>query len=162
MDIGIIFKLASIFEEESKKEIVHQGLDKISGLDSRFQTLVRKFLDTAASKGIALKIMEGMRSKERQQTLYEQGRTKPGLIVTKAKPGISLHNYGLAIDIAPLKDNKVDTNKKIDWWKKLGDIGKEVGLKWGGDFQGFQDLPHFQFPITIDDIKSGKFKPEKI
>jgi len=40
-----------------------------------------------------------LRTFKEQEAIYAQGRTKPGVIVTKAKPGLSVHNYGMAIDI---------------------------------------------------------------
>jgi peptidoglycan L-alanyl-D-glutamate endopeptidase CwlK len=48
--------------------------------------------------GLYMRATEGLRSMERQATLYAQGRTMPGKIVTWAKPGQSLHHYGCAVD----------------------------------------------------------------
>jgi peptidoglycan L-alanyl-D-glutamate endopeptidase CwlK len=153
-------------EEEppsSTKKPITNSSDKISTLDSRFQPMVRNFLEAVAQKGIRIKITEGYRSNERQEELYAQGRTKPGPIVTHAKPGSSLHNFGLAIDVAAVDENgKVSWPNEVKYWKTLGDIGRSVGLKWGGDFPSAQtDLPHFQYPIRMADIYTGSFKPEK-
>jgi len=59
--------------------------------------------------GYDVALFEGYRFDERQQALYDQGRTKPGKIVTYAKPGESFHGLGLAVDIV----GKV--NGKWDW-----------------------------------------------
>jgi peptidoglycan L-alanyl-D-glutamate endopeptidase CwlK len=75
-----------------------------------------------------------LRTFAEQDALYAQGRTKPGPIVTKAQGGLSLHNYGLAIDIALILDGKEaswDEKKDFDGWE------------WGGDWK-FTDTPHFQ------------------
>jgi peptidoglycan L-alanyl-D-glutamate endopeptidase CwlK len=40
---------------------------------------------------------------------------------------------------------------KNDWdvshpgWAKAAELGKSVGLEWGGDWKGFKDMPHFQY-----------------
>jgi peptidoglycan L-alanyl-D-glutamate endopeptidase CwlK len=92
-----------------------------------------------------------------QDALFAQGRTKPGEIVTKARGGLSYHNYALAIDIVlihdvdgdgdydkPVWDKKTDFDgdKKADWMEVV-QIFKEFGWEWGGDW-GFEDPPHFQ------------------
>ena len=50
--------------------------------------------------GYKLRIFEAFRSPERQNSLYAQGRTKPGKIVTNAKAWQSWHQYGVAVDVA--------------------------------------------------------------
>lgn len=106
-----------------------------------------EFIAKAKERGINLKITAGLRTFDEQQALYDQGRTIKGPIVTKAKPGQSFHNYGLAIDVVAI------VNGKAVWdddhlWKLIGAIGKEVGFEWGGDWK-FTDKPHFQFPRAI-------------
>jgi peptidoglycan LD-endopeptidase CwlK len=84
-----------------------------------------------------------LREYAEQAHLYAKGRTEPGPIVTKAKPGYSWHNFGLAFDVAFLTEEG-----RITWtgpWDKLGAIGEELGLVWGGNFKTFQDRPHFEY-----------------
>lgn len=106
-----------------------------------FQKKVDRFLEEAKAQGFDLRITSGYRSPQEQQALYEQGRTKPGNIVTNAK-GLpvcqSSHCKGIAIDIV---DRKKGYN--IDW-AKLAKIGKACGMKWGGDWASFPDKPHFE------------------
>lgn len=93
-----------------------------------------------------------LRTFKEQSTLYAQGRTKPGKIVTKAKAGLSFHNYGLAIDICLIIDGKEaswDDLKDFDQdgiadWMEVVEIFKSYGWSWGGDFQSISDKPHFQ------------------
>lgn len=88
-----------------------------------------------------------LRSNEEQLELWLQGRQKPGKIVTNAKPGQSAHNPGedgkaRAFDVAFRCGENGAT-----WegpWKKVGEIGRLVGLKWGGDFKYMVDRPHFE------------------
>lgn len=88
-------------------------------------------------------ITETLRSFERSNELYAQGRTTPGNIVTNAKGGSSLHNYGFALDFV-LQINgkpvwKVDAN-----WMKVVAVFKKHGFTWGGDFKSIPDAPHFE------------------
>lgn len=108
-------------------------------------------MNKAQESGYNLRITQGYRSIEQQNELYAQGRTKAGQIVTKAKGGDSLHNYGLAFDV-------VDKDKgyNVDW-NKIGQIGKDAGLEWGGDWKSFQDRPHFQYTggYSLSQVKKG-------
>ena len=100
-----------------------------------------------------------LRTFAEQDALYAQGRTRLfdangnrlG-VVTKAKGGQSIHNYGLALDIVLIKDNKTaswednvdfDKDGKADWMEVV-DILKANGWSWGGDWKSFKDKPHFE------------------
>jgi hypothetical protein len=48
-------------------------------------------------EGLDYRVICGTRSWEAQEALYAKGRTAPGPKVTNAKPGSSMHNFGLAI-----------------------------------------------------------------
>lgn len=128
--------------------------------------LVRK----AARRGIEVVITHDYRSIEEQNTLYNQGRSIAGNIVTNAKGGESYHNYGLAIDFAlrtPEGDVVWDMerddngNGKADWLEVV-DLAKELGFTWGGDWANFPDYPHLQmdFGLSINDLKRGKRPPD--
>lgn len=100
-----------------------------------------------------------------QDNLYAQGRTRlfdsQGRrlgVVTKAKGGQSIHNYGLALDIVLIKDkdgngtfesasweDNVDFDKdgKADWMEVVA-ILKRNNWIWGGDWKSFKDKPHFE------------------
>ena len=88
-----------------------------------------------------------LRSLEEQQALWEQGRTTPGPIVTRAKPGQSAHNYGLAVDVYPLYHGKLITDESHPIWQELGNFAQARGLQWYGvpDAE-FHEMPHFQHP----------------
>lgn len=101
------------------------------------------------------------RSFGEQAELYSQGRTKlfgsDGKrlgVVTKAKPGTSYHNYGLAIDIVLISNKSASWDIIKDWdkdgksdWREVVDIFKTAGFLWGGDWKSFKDYPHFEFPV---------------
>lgn len=119
------------------------------------------------AQGINILITQGMRTVAEQNALYAQGRTKPGAIVTNARGGYSIHNFGLAFDFAVYgKDGKtiewstsIDTNS--DGYKdylQVGAIGKTLNLKWGGDFRSIVDYPHFEhtFGLSLAALRAGK------
>jgi peptidoglycan L-alanyl-D-glutamate endopeptidase CwlK len=91
-----------------------------------------------------------LRTFKEQEDIYAIGRTKPGSIRTKAKPGYSFHNYGLAIDIVLVNQKSAswdikadfDGDGKADWLEAVA-VFKKYGWEWGGDWKFF-DAPHFQ------------------
>lgn len=101
-----------------------------------------------------------LRTFAEQDALFAQGRTKPGRIVTKARSGSSMHNYGLAIDVVLLLDRDGDGKYTEASWDTKGDfdsdgvsdwmeivrVFKEYGWTWGGDWK-FYDAPHFEKPL---------------
>lgn len=106
-----------------------------------------------------VRIVQGLRTKEEQDALYAQGRTKEGHIVTNAKFGQSYHCYGVAIDFAIMydKDNNGsfealswDTNYDFDKdgikdWQEVVKEFKALGFSWGGDWSGaLLDNPHLE------------------
>ncbi len=105
--------------------------------------------------GLPTRITEGFRSIERQNELYAQGRTKPGAIVTQAKGGQSLHNYGVAVDFVFVQQGYNATDAQ---WKTLGTILNKHGFEWGGDWKGFVDKPHAEMRLgyTLADFQNGK------
>lgn len=97
------------------------------------------------------------RSDDDQAKLYAQGRTAPGPIVTRARPGLSKHNVTAdghpraeAFDVVPLQHGKPlwDTaGADGAIWQRLGAIGASVGLEWyGAPDAPFKEYPHFQNP----------------
>lgn len=116
-------------------------------------------------KGVRLRFAYTLRTNKEQDDLYAQGRTKlyDGKgnrlgIVTKAKGGQSIHNYGLALDIVLLVDKDKDgTFETASWditrdfdgdgvadWTEIANYFKSKGWEWGGDWNSFKDYPHFQ------------------
>lgn len=93
---------------------------------------------------VQIVIVQGLRTFAESDAIYQQGRTKPGPIVTKAQAGQSYHNYGLAFDFAMITDGKDDETVGPNWLKVVA-IMKGAGMAWGGEFpEGFHDNPHFE------------------
>ena len=125
----------------------------------RLQPLIQQRADAVVESmallGHPVRIAEGYRSPERQNELYAQGRTTKGNIVTNAKAGESLHQYGVAVDFVFRKEGY---NASDELWDTLGVIGKSQGFEWGNDWLSFKDKPHFQMTLgySLKDFQSGK------
>jgi peptidoglycan L-alanyl-D-glutamate endopeptidase CwlK len=125
---------------------------KIEDLDSRIGLTAVAFLDACKAQGLPVILTHTRRTLEEQAQLYAQGRTVPGMVVTRAKPGQSPHNYGLAFDVVFLdlstpnpSDITWDVPGRDDEWEAIGKIGESLGLAWGGRFSR-PDRPHFEHP----------------
>lgn len=120
--------------------------------------------------GIDLVFTSTYRDDESQDALYAIGRTvkgsnvtakKPmGSKVTNAKAGQSFHNYRLAFDVVPVRNGKPvwGTNGSDgELWKRIGQIGVEIGLEWAGNWKSFKEFPHFQYTqgLTLAQLQSG-------
>ncbi len=58
--------------------------------------------------------------------------------------GSSYHNFGAAFDALMVKGSLA----------QLGALAPSVGLKWGGNFIGRKDYPHFQLAISLNEAKA--------
>lgn len=110
-------------------------------LDCLYSPFLEKLLDVVAdcrAAGQEYTATLGFRTYAEQDSLFAQGRTTPGKIVTNAKGGESAHNFGLAVDFYA---GSWDPPK---YWL-LGKMANARGLVWGGDWT-HPDRPHVQFP----------------
>lgn len=103
----------------------------------------QQLVKLAEAQDIEILVTSTLRTFEEQADLFAIGRTKPGDIVTNAKAGESWHNFGLAFDVVPLVNGKAVWDNPF--WNRIGELGKQAGLVWGGDFKSFKDKPHFEF-----------------
>lgn len=85
--------------------------------------------------GFTLRVLETDRSPARQITLYAQGRTTDGQVVTYARPYETAHNYGLAADVIPVPTTELN-------WKRLRDHARALGMGLIGEW----DRGHLQHP----------------
>lgn len=103
---------------------------------------VRRCIAANRKAGRDVRLIEADRPCERQDELYEQGRSKPGKIVTNAKCGQSAHNYRRAVDLVEFKDGKPLWDNPN--WEAIGKACEAAGLQWGGRWTGLKDYPHFE------------------
>lgn len=99
------------------------------------------FLALCREEGLNVLVTQTVRDDEYQATLYAQGRTAPGEIITNGKT-VTFHR-GLAFDIC--KNVKGHEYDDAAFFQRCGELGKRVGFSWGGDWRSFPDRPHFQW-----------------
>lgn len=108
----------------------------IATLHPKVQPIARALVKAAAQGGITIKITSGTRTYAEQDALFAKGG------VTKARGGQSNHNFGLAFDVTIFDGpNPVWESPK---YQAVGQLGKSLGLSWGGDWKSIVDEPHFE------------------
>lgn len=134
-----------------------------------FAERLQRGINLARAAGLQVYSFESLRSNARQAQLYKIGRTvmgsnpterRPmGSIVTRAQPGQSWHQYGLADDL--VFDGEERPGIQWDWagdyvgdkrddYNRLGAIMMGVGLDWYGAVGAeFFETPHFQWPHPL-------------
>jgi peptidoglycan LD-endopeptidase CwlK len=132
-----------------------------------FADQLRYFESRLAAAKLPFYLFMAFRTFEDQDELYAQGRTRPGTIITNARGGDSLHNYGLGADF--VLDGQIEKpgvqwswNTRADFnadgrcdWTQMGEIAESCGLEWGGRWKRLPDLPHLQntYGLTLAEIK---------
>ena len=107
------------------------------------------------------RVSEGFRTARYQRTLYAKGRQQvngvwrvihPSQVVTHRDgyDAPSNHQSGLAADVVPLlrSTGNYTWEPKDGFWDYLGHSARSHGLKWGGDWVSFKDMPHVEWPET--------------
>ncbi|NOU79686.1 hypothetical protein GC101_12455 [Paenibacillus sp. LMG 31459] len=147
-------------------QVLNKSAARLSGLHPDVLAAATTLIERCYACGVPILITQGLRTTAEQDTLYAQGRTKPGAIVTNARGGYSYHNYGLAVDFALLLPNgssvSWDMNRDGDNdctadWLEVVQQAKAIGFEWGGDWTSFKDYPHFQlsFGMTLAALRTG-------
>lgn len=122
--------------------------ERLIGVDIRVVACIESLAEKVKKQmDRELIIIFGFRSLEQQTKLYEQGRSAPGKIVTRAMAGQSPHNFNCAIDTWIMSED----GSSIDWNNsEFIDILKSHAasvsnkIVWGGNFQSLSDKPHWE------------------
>lgn len=133
----------------------------LSVVAPKLREAVTRVLQGMKDDGWKPKVVETLRTSDRQQFLFGKGRTPeqcvakgvadiygwpacPDGIVTNAPfPQNSWHGFGLAVDIA--EDDATPWIASQAFWHALGRHAGENGLLWGGAWRRLPDLPHVQW-----------------
>jgi len=139
-------------------------IENLAGLNRKFRAQIEQFLISAQpiteKHKITIEVISGLRSWQQQAALFAQGRTNPGNIVTKARPGSSWHNYGLAIDLGLFANGKyldsAEPKRADRIYAELGKLAESMDIEWAGNWKTFTETPHFQnrFNMTIAQAKT--------
>lgn len=129
--------------------MTERDLARLAGVHPALVDAITEVLDEMAAWGHPMFVVEGTRTRERQQQLFAQGRTARGPIVTK-NDGVThpsnhqpkADGWGRAVDCAFLDGNPFAQTHP---WHTYGAALEKRGLKWGGRWQ-FMDQPHAELP----------------
>jgi peptidoglycan L-alanyl-D-glutamate endopeptidase CwlK len=149
---GVIAPLEKKFDQRSERNI--------ATLNPKAQTASRQWLAAVRAASIPAVIIEGTRTFARQKELYDQGRSKPGKIVTNSRPGTSKHNFGAAWDFVVFEGVNDQGGVGSPLWSSplmltAGKLAKSQGLRWGalvskgGDFRSLDDVPHIELSDSL-------------
>lgn len=119
---------------------------KIEDLKPNAQIKCKEFIQKCLDSKIPVKIIQTLRDSEYQNSLYQQGRTHPGKIVTNCD-GIkkkSNHQSGEAWDAVPVDDKGNILWNDKNKFKQMADIAVSLGLTAGYYFKSLPDSPHFE------------------
>ena len=121
----------------------------------------REFIRRMNKAGFAhVGISSTYRDNVHQDWLFAQGRTRPGNIVTNARGGQSIHNYGLAFDFfLNIRGQEFNNPRFFDTG---GKIWQEMGGVWGGAWRSFPDRPHCEYlgGLTLASLIAGVRLPD--
>ena len=118
--------------------------ERLSTCDSRLQELANEVI-----KHVDCSILEGHRSQERQDKLYEEGKSK-----VKYPKGRHNANPSKAMDITPYPIDWEDRERQTLFAGFVLGVARMMGhnVRWGGDWDrdfqvvdiGFDDFPHIE------------------
>jgi len=98
--------------------------------------LAEELVRRCAKKGLIIKVTDCVRTKEEQDDCIKRGTSSCSYLYT-------YHAWGLAFDFCR-NDGKGAYNEADNFFYRVGEIGQELGLEWGGIWKKV-DKPHFQF-----------------
>ncbi len=122
--------------------MAEKSLDK---LDPRMCSLVEALLSKAAAAGVALQVINTLRTPEQQAANVANGVswTSNSLHLPQPPYGLSL-----AIDLCPIQYLTMKNwNPSGEDWQIIGEIGESLGLRWGGRWKQ-RDMGHFEYVIS--------------
>ena len=118
--------------------------ERLSSCDKKLQDVFNEVI-----KYVDCSVLEGHRSKERQNKLYDEGRTK-----VKYPNGRHNSSPSKAVDVTPYPVNWEDRERQTLFAGFVLGIARGMGirLRWGGDWDmdfqvmdnRFDDFPHFE------------------
>jgi len=121
-----------------------KSLEKLSTCDKKLQLVLNEVIKT-----IDCSVLEGHRGEQRQNKLYDEGKTK-----LKFPNGRHNASPSRAVDVVPYPIDWEDRERFHLFAGFVLGIAKQLGinLRWGGDWNinwfvddnNFDDFPHFE------------------
>lgn len=104
--------------------------------------------------GYEMVLVEGYRSPERQAKLMGGGKA------TNAGAWQSCHQYGLAVDAAPMRNGRLQWDMGDPWVKRgyflYGELAQQAGLEWGGGWRSIKDYVHVELAAQCRRARAAK------
>ena len=132
--------------------------DELKYLRADVRVNCEKFLDLCKEAGLKVKVTQTVRDDAYQKYLVSKGYASE----KATRPTFHSVKAGLAFDIC--KNVRGHEYDDATFFALCGQIGKQVGFSWGGDWRKFPDRPHFQWDNhlkwTGSMILAGRYPPE--
>ena len=132
--------------------------DELKYLRADVRVNCEKFLALCKEAGLNVKVTQTVRDDAYQRYLVSKGYASK----KATRPTFHSVKAGLAFDIC--KNVRGHEYDDATFFALCGQIGKQVGFSWGGDWRKFPDRPHFQWDNhlrwTGSMILAGKYPPE--
>lgn len=123
----------------------------IEDLHPNIRDKCRQHLKKCQDNGIDAFVTHTWRSPTEQDALYEQGRSKPGKIVTYLKGDKSKHCFMIGVtpaskayDIMIRDGRNLIHSGDHEKYKQAAEYGKELGLDCGFYWKKFRDSGHYE------------------
>lgn len=116
----------------------YEVINDLNHLTKDTKELAIEFLMRCEEEGLDVKVVETYRTPERQELLFNQGRSDDGPVVTWTKE--SVHTKRRAFDICKRGEDPYGDD---EFFRRCGEIGEEIGLT-SGYYWKVKDGPHFQ------------------
>ena len=132
--------------------------DELKYLRADVRVNCEKFLALCKEAGLNVKVTQTVRDDAYQRYLVSKGYASK----KATRPTFHSVKAGLAFDIC--KNVRGHEYDDATFFALCGQIGKQVGFSWGGDWKKFPDRPHFQWDNhlkwTGSMILAGRYPPE--
>ncbi|MBH1560624.1 M15 family metallopeptidase [Stenotrophomonas maltophilia] len=121
----------------------HKHAPQWDGVHPELRSTLERIALQMKDEGYDLRLMEGYRSEQRQAALLASQKG-----VTQAGPGSSCHNHGWAADMVIYKRGRPSwdlTDEQVrQGYQRFGELAQQAGLRWGGAWKSFKDMPHVE------------------
>ncbi|MBX2898688.1 MAG: M15 family metallopeptidase [Cyclobacteriaceae bacterium] len=126
-------------------------INDLDALHPYFREKVKQLIVLCRAKGIELAVVETYRTHAKQNEYKSMGKK-----YTRSGGGKSKHQYGLAVDVVPVLDSVAQWHD-TRLWKKIGTVGEQLGLRWGGRWRSLYDPGHFEWTggLSGNQLSSG-------
>ena len=122
-------------------QLTKLSIQRLNGVHPKLQAVV---LLAALQTDFPFNVSEGIRSKERQIQMFNEGKSK----TKNGKHLVQSDGYGHAVDLYPLTEDR----KQIDWngfdrlVEAMESAAEQLGYKitCGHHWKSFNDSPHFE------------------